>query len=297
MRPLDLVTAATTHRNAIALAALLVVAIGALWLLKEAAPVERTPARAGAIAELDISYGPHERNRLDVYTPRESGSHPTIIWFHPGGWVAGDKAASMPVWNWTKRGYAVVSVNYRYAIAPDTVADSVDDALAAATFVLDHHQEWNLDPDRIGIYGFSAGGHLAAMVAHADLGVAAIAIAGAPTDFAPLLDPAATFFDGNRGPAVVTAARALLGCTDSPETCDQLATESSPAQLSPGSADLLIVHGDNDPIVDVDHAIRLHDHLVAEDSPPLLVIVEGAGHIPHVEKGGISAFFDERLLS
>jgi acetyl esterase/lipase len=296
MGSLELVNAAT-HRRTIALASLLVVAIGALWLLQAAAPVQRTPAAAGAIAELDIAYGPHDRNRLDVYTPREPGAHPTIVWFHPGGWRAGDKSASMPVWDWTKRGYAVVSVNYRYAITPDTVADSVDDALAAVTFVLDHHAQWDLDPDRVGIYGFSAGGHLAAMVAHADLDVAAIAIAGAPTDFAPLLDPNATFFDGNRGPAVVTAARALLGCTESPETCDGLATASSPAQLAPGSGDLLIVHGDRDPIVDVDQARRLHDHLVAEGSAPLLVIVEGGGHIPHVGEGGIDAFFDDRLLS
>jgi acetyl esterase/lipase len=203
----------------------------------------------------------------------------------------------MPVWDWTTRGYAVVAVDYRYAIAPDTVADSVDDALAAVTFIIDRHADWDLDPDRIGVYGFSAGGHLGAMIGHADLAVAAIAIAGAPTDFGPLLDPDATFFDGKRGPAVVTAARELLGCTVSPETCDELSTESSPAQLSPGSADLLIVHGDRDPIVDVDQAYRLHDHLVAEGATPLLVIVEGGGHDPHVTEGGIDAFFDDRLLS
>ncbi|MEZ5244492.1 MAG: alpha/beta hydrolase [Acidimicrobiales bacterium] len=285
------------NRRIVVLAVLLLVAIGVWWSLQEPERVERTPAEVGASVQRDIAYGPHERNRLDVYTPDLPGPFPTIIWLHPGGWTSGDKARSMPVWDWTERGYAVVAVDYRYAIAPDTVADSVDDALAAVGFVIDHHADWNLDSDRIGVYGFSAGGHLAAMVGHADLAVAAIAIAGAPTDFDPLLDPGVTFFDGKRGPAVVDAARALLGCTASPGTCDRLATESSPAQLSPGSADLLIVHGDRDPIVDIDQAYRLHDHLVAEGAAPLLVIVEGGSHEPHVTEGGIDVFFDERLLS
>ena len=126
---------------------------------------------------LDVAYGPEGRNRLDVYTPPTDGPHPTIIWFDPGGWVAGDKAASMPVWDWTERGYAIMSVNYRYAVAPDTVADAVDDALAAVRFVIANHAEWQLDAERIGVFGFSAGGHLAAMVAHENRPVA-VAIAG-----------------------------------------------------------------------------------------------------------------------
>ena len=286
------------NRRVIVLAGLLVAAIAVLWLVRDPEPAERTPALAGADAVRDIAYGAEPRNRLDVYTPADSeGPYPTVIWLHPGGWVAGDKAISMPVWEWPEKGYAIVSVNYRYAIAPDTVADSVADALAAVQFVIDNHAEWELDPARIGIYGFSAGGHLAAMVAHENLPVVAVAIAGAPTDFGPLLDPDVSFFDGRRGPAVVTLAQDLLGCTDAPDDCDELARAVSPAQLDPGEPEMLIVHGDRDPIVDVDQAIRLHDHLVATGASPSLVIVEGGGHDTHVDEGGIAEFLDERLLS
>lgn len=83
---------------------------------------------------------------------------------------------------------------------------------------------------------------------------------------------------------MVTVARERLGCVDAPDECDELAREVSPAQLAPGDPALLIVHGDR-------------DHLVAEGADPQLVIVEGGGHLPHVEEGGIAAFFDERLLS
>lgn len=286
------------NRRVIVLAGLLVAAIAVLWLVRDPAPEERTPALAGADAARDIAYGPEPRNRLDVYTPDDSeGPYPTVIWLHPGGWVAGDKAISMPVWEWTDKGYAIVSVNYRYAIAPHAVADSVADAIAAVQFVVDNHAEWDLDPERIGIYGFSAGGHLAAMAAHENLPVVAVAIAGAPTDFGPLLDPDVSFFDGRRGPAVVTLAQGLLGCTDAPDDCDESARAVSPAQLDPGAPELLIVHGDRDPIVDVDQAIRLHEHLTSAGASPSLVIVEGGGHAPHVEEGGIADFFDERLLS
>ena len=281
----------------IVLAALLLMAIGGLWWVRDQGEVALTPLEAGADGHLDIEYGPHDRNKLDVYTPEGDGPHPTVIWLHPGGWVAGDKGASMPVWEWTDRGYAVVSVNYRYAIAPDTVAGAVEDGLTAVRHVLANLEEWDLDPDRIGVYGFSAGGHLAAMIAHERLPVAAIAIAGAPTDFGPLLDPEIEFFDGNRGPDVVAIARRLLGCSSEPSECDERATEVSPAQLTPGDVDLLIVHGDIDHIVDVDQAHRLFDSLVAQGSNPSLVIVKDGGHEPHLEEGHITEFFDDRLLS
>jgi acetyl esterase/lipase len=284
------------NQRILTLVILLAAALGVLWGVEGRGKNYLTPDNAGAIAHLDIEYGPHERNRLDVYTPSGDGPYPVVIWLHPGGWLGGDKSLSMPVWNWTDRGYAIVSVNYRYAIAPDTVADSVSDALAAVQYVLDHHDEWDLDADRVGIYGFSAGGHLAAMVAHEDSPVRAIAIAGAPTDFAPLLDPAVTFFDGNEGPDVVSATIELLGCT-TPSDCVERAMHVSPAQLDPGSVDLLIVHGNDDHIVHVDNARRLADHLRAQGVQPTLVIVQGGRHEPLVDEGGIAKFLDERLLS
>ncbi|MEQ8839368.1 MAG: alpha/beta hydrolase [Acidimicrobiales bacterium] len=284
------------------LVALLITAIGTLWWMRDPTPVALTPAEVGATRFADVAYGPHDRNRFDVYVPEGAGPHPTVIWFHPGGWVHGDKAASMPVWDWTERGYAVVSVNYRYADDPDTVNDSVDDAIAAVRRIRTGQTEWDLDVDRMGIYGFSAGGHLAAMVGHAggvdaDLRVAAIAIAGAPTDFVALLDPAVPFFDGNRGPDVVVAVQDLLGCTSSPATCEARASAASPARLDPGPADLLVVHAANDHIVDVDQAHRLQAHLEAAGSPAQVVVVDEGGHSPLLEEGGIAEFFDERLLS
>lgn len=281
----------------VVLAALLVAAIGALFLIRTRGDDQLTPLDAGADGHLDIRYADHsDRNLIDVYTPAGAGPHPTIIWLHPGGWVQGDKAASMPIWDWTERGYAVVAVNYRYAADPDTVAESTADAIDATRFIVEHHADWNLDLERIGVYGFSAGGHLAAMIATTELPISALAIAGAPTDFGPMLDLTDPFFDGRSGPAVAEVARMLLGCED-PAGCAAAATAVSPAQLEPGAAPVLVVHGENDSLVYVDNARRYAAHLESHEVDVRLVIVAGGVHAPHVDLGGIDVFFDEHLLS
>jgi acetyl esterase/lipase len=278
------------------LAALLLVAF-AVWIQARASdPKPLTPLAAGANGQLDIRYSDHsDRNLLDVYTPATDGPHPVIIWLHPGGWIRGDKAASIPIWDWTDRGYAVVAVNYRYALAPDTVVEGAEDAIAATRYVFEHHADFDFDVDRIGVFGFSAGGHLAAMVATTDLPVAAVAVAAAPTDFAPLLDPVDRFFDGRVGTDIAAWARTLLGCSDSAD-CENVAAKVSPSQLGAGTAPILVVHGDQDNIVAVAHATRYADHLMSRGADVEVVIVPGGGHSPHVELGGIDVFFDERLL-
>lgn len=292
----------TDPRRVAVLVVLLVVAGVVWWAVRDRSPEERTPASVGADTERDIAYGSHPRQRIDVYTPDGPGPHPTVVWLHPGGWTAGDKAASMPVWDWTERGYAIVSVNYRYAVAPHTVADSIDDALAAIDLVLTDHRRWDLDPERVGVYGFSAGGHLAAMIGQAGRDVVAVAVAGAPTDLVVMLDPDATYFDGKRGEPMVEAMRALLGCTDEPDTCEERATAASPARLpavtsgTAGSVETLVVHGTADFIVDPDQATRFHEHLLAAGAPVSFQLVPDGGHGPLVTEGGIAEFFDERLL-
>ncbi len=248
----------------------------------------RTPALVGAVADLDVVYDDASpRNRLDVYTPSSGdGPFPTVVYLHPGGWVAGDKSGSMPVWDWTERGYAVVSANYRYARPPGTIADAVDDAEAAVRFVVDHGGDWNLDVERVGVFGFSAGGHLAAMLTFRQLPVAVVAVAGAPTDLVALLEPDVAFFDGLSGSAVAESIAERLGCA-SVEACQDEAGAVSPARLSgpAGSMPILIVHGSADPIVSVDQAQALYDHLRAWHADVELVVVDGAGHDPLVDHG------------
>lgn len=281
------------NRRTSALLTALVVALGVLtWASRDTSPHLRSPLDVGATADLEIRYGPADRHVLDVYTPLTEGPHPVIVYFHPGGWVEGDKSWSIPIWDWTERGYAVVSANYALAHDPGTVHDSVDSAEAAVRFVIAEGDRWDLDTDRLGVFGFSAGGHLAVMLSQRDLPISAVALVGAPTNLLGLLDPTTPFFDGRSGGEVPAVMRQRLGC-DPSSSCVAEATLMSPTEGVAGAAPVLIVHGGADPIVDPSHAVDLEQSLRDQGAEVELVIVEGGRHWADSDRLG--SFFDGLL--
>lgn len=119
----------------------------------------------------DIAYGTHERQRFDVYMPKENTSAapaPVILMVHGGGWCVGDKALSSVVENkvsrWTARGFVFVSVNYpMIAQGYDALAQAHEIA-AATAYVQKHAAEWGGDGARVILMGHSAGAHLVSLV-------------------------------------------------------------------------------------------------------------------------------------
>lgn len=253
----------------------------------------RTPVDAGATVVGDVAYGNHPRQRLDVFVPAAGdGPHPAVIWIHPGGWFSGDKSDDMPVWDWTDRGFVVVAINYRFAVDGATIRDSVADALAATTLVLDKAEQWSIDANRVGVYGFSAGGHLAAMVAADNPRVAAVVTAGAPTDFRLLIDPATAIFE-ERSPADAAAEiRSRLGCVGD---CEHEVDSLSPALQAPGEAPVLIVHGEDDTIVHSSQAQSLAAAWRLAGAAVQLIIAPGRGHSADHPGLEIEEFFREHL--
>lgn len=112
----------------------------------------------------DVAYGPHERNKLDVYfAPTEDKLTPVLIFFHGGGYVGGDKSAinSHDLLNeCLSAGISVVSCNYRF-ISTDPFPAPMNDGTRAIQFVRSMAEAWNMDPHRIASAGSSAGGHIA----------------------------------------------------------------------------------------------------------------------------------------
>lgn len=125
---------------------------------------------------LDIPYAQlSAAQKLDVYWPTgHAAPHPVIVHIHGGAFMAGDKGDTQlePVLRALDRGYAVVSINYRMsgeALFPALVHDTK----AAIRWVRAHAEEHGFDPDRVAVWGGSAGGYLALMAGVSD-GIAAL---------------------------------------------------------------------------------------------------------------------------
>lgn len=265
--------------------ALIVATLAAVILvtgLAERSAPAHTPADVGASLIADVVYDvlgepEHEAHRLDVYLPTDTaGPVPAVVWIHGGGWIGGDKSDPMGPWDWTEDGVAVVAVNYR--LAPEaTVADAVTDVRAAIAHIRSSAGLWGIDPDRIGVYGHSAGGHLAAMVAAGDEPVVGVVAAGAPLDLVSLLDADDAQFVGLVGEDLVDFMVEVLGCSTPDAACRAAARRVSPALLPSDDTPVLVVHGGDDRFVPVDQARAYAE--AHSDAPRITVLVDpDAGH-------------------
>ena len=219
--------------------------------------------------------------KLDLYVPQQSpGPHPTILYFHGGGWVRGSKESNVLTFlPYLEMGWAVVNVAYR--LGPVSLAPAaVEDGLCALRWVIRNAREYGLDTSKIVLTGNSAGGHLAlttGMIPPSegldrqcpgteDLKVAAIVNWYGITDVAELLD----------GPNQKTYAVAWLG---SLPNRGEIAERVSPLKyVRAGLPPILSIQGDADPTVPYSHSTRLHEALSKAGVRNELVTVRGGKH-------------------
>jgi acetyl esterase/lipase len=127
---------------------------------------------------------------LDVYQPSgdRAAGRPVVIWVHGGGFSSGLRSAMASyATDFAQRGYVAIDIDYR--LRPDlkwfeddrrpAASDAYDDTAAAVAWVRKHARSLRVDPDRIFVGGFSAGGVVAFAMAYPPAGKAPAGIAGA----------------------------------------------------------------------------------------------------------------------
>jgi gluconolactonase len=121
-------------------------------------------------SELNITYGktPEQELKLDVYRPKAGGdSLPACVLVHGGGWTGGTKEKFTPLAiALAQKGYVVANFEYRLAGVAKYPA-AVQDCSLGVRFLRANAKRFGVDPDRIGTWGGSAGGHLVGILAGA----------------------------------------------------------------------------------------------------------------------------------
>src|SRR5206468_3600241 len=116
----------------------------------------RIPVGVKAERDLEYARAGDMALLLDLYRPEAArGPLPLIVWVHGGGWSAGSKENSQAILL-SGRGYAVASINYRLS-GVATFPAQIEDCRAAIRWLRANAAKYNLDPNRIGVWGGSAG--------------------------------------------------------------------------------------------------------------------------------------------
>lgn len=119
------------------------------------------------IRKTDIAYVSRQNGPLllDIVAPDtiDDLPRPAIVYVHGGGWLGGNKTTTANDWL-AEAGFFTVSIDYRLTDVA-TFPAQIHDVKAAIRWVRAHAEEWNVNPEKIGVWGSSAGGHLAALCA------------------------------------------------------------------------------------------------------------------------------------
>lgn len=258
----------------------------------------------------DLTYARHDGSALlcDVYLPRNQqvkggqqlkggqqgrlapvgSGRPAVLLIHGGGWALGDK------WSVTayaralaERGIVAVAMNYRHAPKYKFPAQ-IDDVRSALVWINQQADEYEIDSKRIGMFGYSAGGHLSCMIGTlSDASwetlknttnwseedprweqipkVCGVVGGGAPCDFRDL-------------PIDNTAIAYFLGGSRR-QLPDTYTAASPAAHASPGDVPTLFIHGTHDAIVPIASSRILYEAQLKVGVPSRFLALDGPGHM------------------
>jgi len=226
----------------------------------------------------DVTYRETPQGTLeaDLYLP-EDEPRGTIVWVHGGFWSRGDKTwPARRAAQKARQGFAGVSINYRLSgTAPFPAAPT--DVAAAVSWTKDNAEEFGLETDQLGLFGRSAGAHLASLV-----GAAPLAFQPSDVTTAPTVDMVVGFYgiydlrvfaNIDAPPSVVQ----FLGGTFD-EQPEAYVKASPAAYLGENTPPHLLLHGTADEIIEYRASTSYHKQLREAGVTADLFTAEGGTH-------------------
>ncbi|HXI11749.1 MAG TPA: alpha/beta hydrolase [Thermoanaerobaculia bacterium] len=275
-----------------------------------------TPGTGTFTTTFDIEFANVEgiSLKLDLHLPDDDGVslRPAIIWLHSGAWITGDRTGGAAI-RQARRGYAVASIDYR--LAPKNIYPAqLEDCKAAVRWLRANAARYRLDPSRIGVFGSSAGGHLAALLGttggvaelegllegnagHSSRVQAVVDFYG-PTDLLKLNDQKLPCY-GLNGNDPGLPPSLLIGCPI--QECKEKTDAANPIRyITPDDPPFLILHGTLDCLVPWQQSQILYDALKSAGVDATFHLLDGAQHggAPFDDikyKQAISDFLDRNL--
>lgn len=276
----------------------------ACLLTVAAFPVARAADEPNYTRTEDVIYGRKFGSALtlDVIAPKKDANGAAVVWVVSGGWFSShDGVRPGNVNELLKRGYTVFAVVHG-SQPKYTIPEILEDMHRAVRYLRIHAKAYQIDPNRIGIYGGSAGGHLSLMqgtagatgdpkakdpIDRASSRVQAVACYFPPTDFLNY---------GEKGKDAIgrgtlanyrvafdfhefdPKTKALERITDEARILEIGRKISPITHVTADTAPTLIIHGDKDLLVPIQQAETMVAKLIEAGVPAKLVVKQGAVH-------------------
>jgi acetyl esterase/lipase len=252
----------------------------------------------------DVVYGRKWGTALtmDVFTPKQDANGAAIVWAVSGGWFSSHEAINPGyVAELLKRGYTMFAVVHG-SQPKYTIPEVLQDMNRAVRYIRYHAKDYHIDPDRIGITGGSAGGHLSLMqgtagntgdpkakdpVDRVSSRVEAVACFFPPTDFLNYGEPGKDAIGRNTLAGFKPPfdfheqdpkTHVFVPVTDE-EKIREIGKQISPIyHISADTPPTLIIHGDADKLVPIQQAESFIEKLKGAGVPAELVVKKGAAH-------------------
>jgi acetyl esterase/lipase len=266
-----------------------------------------TRATAEIVFEKDIEYSNPDNQHLqvDLARPNGEGPFPAVICIHGGGFRAGNRQSyDGLIKKLAQNGYVAITVEYRLAPKYPFPA-AIYDVKAAVRWLRANAAKYHVDPDRIGVTGGSAGGHLAQFLG-VTAGVKEFEGDGGNADQSSRVACVVNFygpsdFTKSYGKSVDAAEVLPLFFGGNLEKERQKHIQGSPLYwVTPDAAPTLCVHGTKDQYVAFEQAEWIVDRLKAAGVEAELLPMVGSMHgfkgdVEEKAEEAMIAFFDKHL--